>query len=811
MAQGYDASNIRVLEGLEAVRMRPGMYIGSTSQRGLHHCIYEIVDNSIDESLAGYCTEIHVTVHKDNSVTVEDNGRGIPVDIKPETGKSALEIVHTVLHAGGKFGDGGYKVSGGLHGVGASVVNALSEKMVVEVSRDGFVWRQQYLRGEPTGPVEKTVPTTKTGTKSTFWLDPEIFTETTEIDVDIIATRFREMAFLNKGLKIILHDEKDTGKDETYHYEGGIGSYVAFLNHNRTVMFDEPIYMEKIVDKIKVEVAMQYTDSYNESILSFANNINTHQGGTHLTGFRNAITRVLNDYARTNKILKDSEQNLSGDDVREGLTAIVSVKIENPEFEGQTKEKLGNSEVMPAVQDVVKEKLQEWLEFNPKLARTIIEKTLQAQRAREAARKARELTRRKSVLENSTLPGKLADCSNREPEKCEIYIVEGDSAGGSAKQGRNRMFQAILPLRGKILNVEKARLDKIYANNEIQSMVQAFGITISKNEEEFNLEKLRYHKIIIMTDADVDGAHIRTLLLTFFFRYAKPLIENGYVYIAQPPLFKVTQGKTSEYLYDEHALDKMLKERGIKSLSLSDKTKSKVKTGDELLTLLSNMSTFYKSYNNPILNIIPSVVLRGLIRSEVQPEDFANQEKMNKVIEYLSHYLKDHAENYNVAEAKNYEVSLKYNPDSAKYSIQLDLFENEHEFITSNIIKSNEFKRLKNSYPLIRDFLIEEEDTLILETENGEIEVKSFEQLQKIVDDRGQKGLTIQRFKGLGEMMPQQLWETTMDPETRTLLKVNIEDAMMCDQLFDILMGDKVEPRRDFIESNAVYATNIDT
>ena len=811
MAQGYDASNIRVLEGLEAVRMRPGMYIGSTSQRGLHHCIYEIVDNSIDESLAGYCTEIHVTIHKDNSVTVEDNGRGIPVDIKPETGKSALEIVHTVLHAGGKFGDGGYKVSGGLHGVGASVVNALSEKMVVEVSRAGYVWRQSYLRGEPTGPVEKTVPTTKTGTKSTFWLDPEIFTETTEIDVDIVATRFREMAFLNKGLKIILHDEKDTGKDETFHYEGGIASYVAFLNHNRTVMFDEPIYMEKIIDKIKVEVAMQYTDSYNESILSFANNINTHQGGTHLTGFRNAITRVLNDYARTNKILKDSEQNLSGDDVREGLTAIVSVKIENPEFEGQTKEKLGNSEVMPAVQDVVKEKLQEWLEFNPKLAKLIIEKTLQAQRAREAARKARELTRRKSVLENSTLPGKLADCSNREPEKCEIYIVEGDFAGGSAKQGRNRMFQAILPLRGKILNVEKARLDKIYANNEIQSMVQAFGITISKNEEEFNLEKLRYHKIIIMTDADVDGAHIRTLLLTFFFRYAKPLIENGYVYIAQPPLFKVTQGKTSEYLYDEHALDKMLKERGIKSLSLSDKTKTKVKSGDELLTLLSNMSTFYKSYNNPILNIIPAVVLRGLIRSDVKPEDFEDQAKMNEVIAYLSHYLKDHAENYNIEEAKNYEVSLKYNPENAKYSIQLDLFENEHEFITSNIIKSNEFKRLKNSYPLIRDFLIEEEKMLILETENGEVEITSFEQLQKLVDDRGQKGLTIQRFKGLGEMMPQQLWETTMDPETRTLLKVNIEDAMMCDQLFDILMGDKVEPRRDFIESNAVYATNIDT
>ena len=810
MTQSYDASNIRVLEGLEAVRLRPGMYIGSTSQRGLHHCIYEIVDNSIDESLAGFCTEIHVTINKDNSVTVEDNGRGIPVDIKEDSGKSALEIVHTVLHAGGKFGDGGYKVSGGLHGVGASVVNALSEKMVVEVSRDGYVWKQSYLRGEPTSPVEKTVPTTKTGTKSTFWLDPEIFTETTEIDVDVVATRLREMAFLNKGLKIILHDLKGN-KDETFHYEGGIGSYVSFLNQNKTVMFEEPIYMDKMVDKVRVEVAMQYTDSYNESILSFANNINTHQGGTHLTGFRNAITRVLNDYARANKILKDSEQNLSGDDVREWLTAIVSVKIENPEFEGQTKEKLGNSEVMGCVQDVVKEKLQEWLEFNPKLARLIIEKTLQAQRAREAARKARELTRRKSVLENSTLPGKLADCSNREPEKCEIFIVEGDSAGGSAKQGRNRMFQAILPLRGKILNVEKARLDKIYANNEIQSMVQAFGITISKNEEEFNLEKLRYHKIIIMTDADVDGAHIRTLLLTFFFRYAKPLIENGYVYIAQPPLFKVTQGKTSEYLYDEHALDKMLKERGIKSLSLSDKTKSKVKTGDELAELIANMSTFYKAYNNPILNIIPSVVLRGLIRSDVKAEDFTDQAKMTEVVEYLQHYLTDHAENYNVTEAKNYKVELKYNPEVARYAIQLELFENEHEMITANIIKSNEFKRLKNSYPLIRDYLIEEEEKLILESENGETEITSFEQLQKIVDDRGQKGLQIQRFKGLGEMMPQQLWETTMDPETRTLLKVNLEDAMMCDQLFDVLMGDKVEPRREFIEANAVYATNIDT
>lgn len=806
----YSADNIRVLEGLEAVRMRPGMYIGSTSQRGLHHCIYEIVDNSIDESLAGFCTDIHVTVHKDNSVTVEDNGRGIPVDIKADSGKSALEIVHTVLHAGGKFGDGGYKVSGGLHGVGASVVNALSEKYIVEVSRQGFVWKQEYMRGEPMTPVEKGAPTDKTGTKTTFWPDPEIFTETTVIDCDVIANRLREMAFLNKGLKIIFHIDA-TGEEETFHYVGGIGSYVEFLNHNKTVLHDKPIYIDKVVNDMQVEVAMQYTDAYNESVLSFANNINTHSGGTHLTGFRNSITRVFNDYARKNNILKDSDQNLSGEDVREGLTAIVSVKIPNPEFEGQTKEKLGSQEALGAVQDAVKEKLQEWLEFNPKIAKSILEKTLQAQRAREAARKARELTRRKSVLENSTLPGKLADCSNREPEKCEIYIVEGDSAGGSAKQGRNRMFQAILPLRGKILNVEKARLDKIYANNEIQSMVQAFGINISRNEDEINIDKLRYHKIIIMTDADVDGAHIRTLLLTFFFRYAKPLIEQGHVYIAQPPLFKVTIGKTTEYLYNEHALDKMLKERGIKSLSLSDKKKSNVKSGEDLLELVKNMSTFYNSYNNPILNLYPAVVLRGLVRSNIKAEDFDDQAKMTEIVEYLNNYLQDHAKNYNIAEAANFAVSLKYNPENSKYSIQINTNEEEHVILNQNIVKSSEYKRLKTSYPLIRDYLIEESDGLLLETDTEQYEIHSFEKLQKIIDERGQKGMTIQRFKGLGEMMPQQLWETTMDPATRTLLKVGIEDAMLCDQLFDILMGDKVDPRRNFIESNAVYATNIDT
>lgn len=807
----YDASNIRVLEGLEAVRMRPGMYIGSTSQRGLHHCIYEIVDNSIDESLAGYCKVIRVTINKDESVTVEDDGRGIPVDVKPETGKSALEIVHTVLHAGGKFGDGGYKVSGGLHGVGASVVNALSEKMVVEVSRGGFVHRQEYLRGEPVSPVEKIRETDKTGTKSTFWPDPEIFTETTEFDRDVIANRLREMAFLNKGLKIIFKDDKaENAEEQVFHYEGGIGSYVEFLNKNKEVMFEKPVYIDKTVDGINVEVALQYTDAYAESVLSFANNINTHFGGTHLTGFRNALTRVLNDYARKNNILKDNEQNLSGDDVREGLTAIVSVKLGNPEFEGQTKEKLGNAEVTPIVNDVVREKFMEWLEFNPKYGKTIIEKTLQAQRAREAARKARELTRRKSVLENSTLPGKLADCSSREAEKCELFIVEGDSAGGSAKQGRNRMFQAILPLRGKILNVERARLDKIYGNNEIQSLIQAIGVNISRNENDVDIEKLRYHKIIFMTDADVDGAHIRTLLLTFFFRYAKPLIENGYVYIAQPPLYKITIGKTSEYLYDDRALDKMMRERGVKGLTLSNRSKTRSYSEAELVKLLGDMSGYYNSFHSPVMAEIPAVMVRGLIRSDIKVEDFNDTEKMQEINAYLQHYLIDHAENYGITEAKDYKTLLKETSDG-KMIIKLDKGEGESVSITPTLIKSNEYQKIKKSYPEIRSFLIEEEKELYLETETEEIVIKSFGDLQKIINERGQKGMTLQRFKGLGEMMPQQLWETTMDPTTRTLLKVNLEDAQLCDELFDILMGDKVEPRRDFIEAHAVYATNIDT
>lgn len=813
----YSAENIQVLEGLEAVRKRPAMYIGDISTKGLHHLVYEVVDNSIDEALAGYCDHIEVTINEDNSITVQDNGRGIPVDFHEKEKKSALEVVMTVLHAGGKFDKGSYKVSGGLHGVGMSCVNALSTHMTTQVFRNGKIYQQEYEIGKPLYSVKEVGTADITGTRQQFWPDGTIFTETV-YDYKILASRLRELAYLNAGLRISLTDRRVVNEDgsfksEQFYSEEGLREFVRFIESSREHLINDVIYLNSEKQGIPIEVAIMYNTGFSENVHSYVNNINTIEGGTHLAGFRRALTRTLKKYAEDSKMLEKVKVEISGDDFREGLTAVISVKVAEPQFEGQTKTKLGNNEVMGAVDQAVGEVLAYYLEEHPKEAKTIVDKVILAATARHAARKAREMVQRKSPMSGGGLPGKLADCSDKDPSKCELFLVEGDSAGGTAKQGRNRMFQAILPLRGKILNVEKAMYHKALESEEIRNIYTALGVTIGTEDDskEANIEKLRYHKIIIMTDADVDGAHIRTLLLTFFFRYAKPLIENGYVYIAQPPLFKVTQGKTSEYLYDEHALDKMLKERGIKSLSLSDKTKTKVKSGDELLTLLSNMSTFYKSYNNPILNIIPAVVLRGLIRSDVKPEDFEDQAKMNEVIAYLSHYLKDHAENYNIEEAKNYEVSLKYNPENAKYSIQLDLFENEHEFITSNIIKSNEFKRLKNSYPLIRDFLIEEEKMLVLETENGEVEITSFEQLQKLVDDRGQKGLTIQRFKGLGEMMPQQLWETTMDPETRTLLKVNIEDAMMCDQLFDILMGDKVEPRRDFIESNAVYATNIDT
>ncbi len=633
----YGADQIQILEGLEAVRKRPGMYIGSTSSRGLHHLVYEIVDNAVDEALAGYCTEIQVTINPDNSITVVDNGRGIPVGINHKAGIPAVEVVFTILHAGGKFGGGGYKVSGGLHGVGASVVNALSEWLEVTIYREGREYKQRYERGHTMYPLKEigTCASDQTGTTVTFLPDKEIFEETV-YDYDILKQRLREMAFLTKGLKIILRDTReDSEKENTFHYEGGIREFVSYLNKSKEALYPEIIYCEGEKDGVAVEVAMQHNDSYTENSYGFVNNINTPEGGTHIVGFRNALTKTFNDYARKNKLLKDNEPNLSGDDIREGLTAIVSVKIEEPQFEGQTKQKLGNSEARGAVDFVVSRQLEIFLEQNPTVAKATVEKSVLAQRAREAARKARDLTRRKSALDGMSLPGKLADCSDKNPENCEIYIVEGDSAGGSAKTARNRATQAILPLRGKILNVEKARLDRIYSNAEIKAMITAFGTGI---HEDFDISKLRYHKIIIMTDADVDGAHIATLLLTFLYRFMPELIKQGYVYLAQPPLYKVEKNKKVWYAYDDAELNRILEEIG-------------------------------RDNNNKI-----------------------------------------------------------------------------------------------------------------------------------------------QRYKGLGEMDAEQLWETTMDPEKRILLKVTMDEAATSeiDLTFTTLMGDKVEPRREFIEENAKFVENLD-
>ncbi len=631
--QAYDANQIQVLEGLEAVRKRPGMYIGSTSAKGLHHLVWEIVDNSIDEALAGYCTEINVVIEKDNSITVTDNGRGIPVGIQEKTGRPAVEVILTVLHAGGKFGGGGYKVSGGLHGVGASVVNALSTELEVFVHLEGHIHYQKFNRGVPCADLAIVGETDKTGTIIHFTPDPEIFKETTEFEYDVLATRIRELAFLNRGLLITIEDKRVESKRAEYHYEGGIKSYVEHLNRTKEVLHEEPIYIEGEREGISIEVSIQYNDSYTGNIYSFANNIHTYEGGTHESGFKTALTRVINDYARKNGLIKESETNLSGEDVREGLVAIVSIKHPDPQFEGQTKTKLGNSEVRAITDSIFADHFEKFLLENPSVAKKIVEKGLMATRARLAAKKARELTRRKSALEVSSLPGKLADCSSKDPAISEIYIVEGDSAGGSAKQGRDRHFQAILPLRGKILNVEKARLDRILSNNEVRAMITAAGTGIG---EDFDISKARYHKIVIMTDADVDGAHIRTLLLTFFYRYMRQIIEAGYIYIAQPPLYKIQHGKRVEYAYNEKQLEEV-------------------------------MGTF---------------------------------------------------------------------PPNQKPNVQ--------------------------------------------------------------------------RYKGLGEMNPEQLWETTMDPATRTLLQVSLEDAIEADETFEMLMGDKVEPRRQFIEENALYVKNLD-
>lgn len=791
--KNYGADSIQVLEGLEAVRKRPAMYIGSTSTLGLHHLVYEVVDNSIDEALAGYCDDITVTLHDDNSVTVQDNGRGIPVDMHEKQNKSAAEVVMTVLHAGGKFndeGEGAYKVSGGLHGVGVSVVNALSSKLDLLIRRDGKVHRQSYLRGVPTGPLEIDGDTIKRGTKITFWPDPDIF-DTTEFSFEMLSLRLRELAFLNAGVKIVISDDR-TEKKQEFLYEGGIRSFVEYLNRAKSPLHTTPIYFQAEKEGVEIEIAIQYNDGYDEKIFSFANNINTHEGGTHLSGFRAALTRTMNAYATANNLLKNVKVAISGDDLREGIAAVISVKLSDPQFEGQTKTKLGNSEIKGYVETMMNEKLAEFLEENPQVAKRILEKGIEAARAREAARKARDLTRRKGALEGLSLPGKLADCQEKDPALCEIYLVEGDSAGGSAKQGRDRRYQAILPLKGKILNVEKARFDKLLTSNEIRTLITAMGTGIGKDD--FDVSKLRYHRIIIMTDADVDGSHIRTLLLTFFFRQMPEIVERGHLYIAQPPLYKVKRGKKEIYLKDDDALLDYLLDVGTDGATLNMDEGEKILRGKQIIPTLRNIIEFNQHFDKIVNRGVPSEILRMFLRGKIR-NGFADKAALDPLADQLRE----------VEPKAKFEVLE--NPDRI-----LVTYGNLHARIdrqTVETLSSHEYKLLLQSYRLVED-ICQNGPALLSSEGKADQVIEDRKQLLETFLSRAKKGQYIQRYKGLGEMNPDQLWETTMDAEKRVLLQVTIEDAVRADEIFTVLMGDQVEPRREFIEMNALNVANLD-
>ncbi len=792
-AVDYTADDITVLEGLTAVRKRPSMYIGNVSTEGLHHLVYEVVDNSIDEALAGYCDHIQVTIHLDGSVTVEDNGRGIPVDIHDKEGIPAVEVVMTRLHAGGKFSNSVYKVSGGLHGVGVSVVNALSEFLEVEIRRDGKIYYQRYERGATKTPLEQIGETRRRGTRVTFKPDPLIFKDT-ELSFDILAQRMRELAFLNKGVRIDLVDER-ASKEKTFHYEGGLIQFVEHLNRNKEPLHPEVITISGERQDVTIEVALQYNRTYKEKIFSFANNINTKEGGSHLVGFKTGLTRSIKQYAVQNKVSKNDVDRMTGDDVREGLSAVISVKIPQPQFEGQTKTKLGNSEVKGLVENLVYEKLSAFFEENPKVIRAILDKVLEAMRAREAARKARELTRRKGVLSDHSLPGKLADCQERDPRKSEIFIVEGDSAGGSAKQGRDRRFQAVLPLRGKILNVEKARFDKMLENQEIRTMISALGTGIG--QEEFNPDKLRYHKIIIMTDADVDGAHIRTLLLTFFFRMMPELIERGHLYIAQPPLYRVAMGKKEKYLKDETELDVFLISRAVEKVRVYLDGSEEPLKKEELIHLMKTYARFQDWLDRLARKGIRKDLLKALTDilrvQDFVPEDHASMERLKEQLE-RSGFAVSHLEMEE--EQRGYDLEI-WQPTNGQERFRL-----RYDFL-----KSVEFQRLME---LARRLLpLEKRPYRVMSTSN-EFLLEDPDELFRHLKNEAHKGLTVQRYKGLGEMNPEQLWDTTMNPETRTLLRVRIDDEYLADELFTTLMGDRVEPRREFIQVNALDFRELD-
>jgi DNA gyrase subunit B len=794
----YSADKIKVLEGLEAVRKRPGMYIGDTGTRGLHHCVYEIVDNSIDEALAGFAKNILVTVHVDNSVTVEDDGRGIPVGMH-SSGVSAVEVVMTKLHAGGKFNEegGAYKVSGGLHGVGAAVVNALSEVMHVEVRQNGKVYRQTYKQGTPTGPLKEVGVTDKRGTLTTFKADPEIF-ETLEFSIDTLANRLRELAFLNSGIYISLTDERqEPVKKQEFKYEGGIVQFVEHINKSKQKLHDKVIYFAQEKNFLGLEVAMQWNDSYAETITSYVNNINTIEGGTHVSGFRNAVTRVVNKYLVDSGIGKNLKEGLTGEDIREGLACVISAKVPEPQFEGQTKTKLGNSEVEGFANTMIYEKLTAYFEQNPAIAKKIMQKAVDSALARIAARKARDLTRRKTALDFGGLPGKMADCQERDPALCEIYLVEGDSAGGSAKQGRDRKNQAILPLKGKILNVEKARFDKMLSFEEIKILITALGAGIGKDD--FDITKIRYHKIVIMTDADVDGSHIRTLLLTFFYRQMPLVIEKGYLYIAQPPLYKVKKGQKERYIKNEHDLAEHLLTAGLEGVQVSAGGKNI--TTSQLIPALKAAARFSRAIDRVARKIHPQV-MRGMVYGGLTGKTLESKDKFEQI---LGQVAKDAAKKDIL-----FEYSLAKDAEHNSWFANIEnIIQGSRRVSTINtgMLESPEYEELLKHFEVIQTL---GEGPFTLRTDKKEEIAVNAEELSRKISENAKEGTSIQRYKGLGEMNPEQLWETTMDPARRTFLQVSVEDALQADGIFSVLMGDQVEPRRQFIEDNALRVKNLD-
>jgi DNA gyrase subunit B len=789
--QQYDAASIKVLGDLEAVRKRPAMYIGSTGEMGLHHLVWEVVDNSVDEALAEEADRIDVTVHTDNSVTVVDNGRGIPVGIHKEEGRSAAEVVMTVLHAGGKFDTQSYKVSGGLHGVGVSVVNALSEWLELEIWRDGYTWEQSYERGKPVAPLKKSGKATHRGTKITFLPDGKIF-DSIEFNYDTLAQRLRELSFLNKGLTIRLKDER-TEKQAEFHYTGGIAEFIKHLNKNKEVLHATPIYAEAQRDDVKMEFALQYNDGYAETVFSFANNINTVDGGTHLSGFRSALTRAINQFGQNQGLFKDVKENLTGEDVREGLVGVISVKLPQPQFEGQTKGKL-NSDIQSTVASFVYEKLMEAFEKNPTVGRKICAKSIDASRAREAARKARELTRRKGALDSGGLPGKLSDCQEKDPARCELFLVEGDSAGGSAKQGRDRRYQAILPLRGKILNVEKARFDKMLGHEEIRALITALGTGIGKDD--FDLSKLRYGKVIIMTDADVDGSHIRTLLLTFFYRQMRELVEHGHVYIAQPPLYLIKKGKSLRYIRDEKEFRREVMRRATEdhAVEVGDGSKKAKLEGGDLTNFLMALAEYIELFDKLEKRLGDGRPVNAMLKAELGKKmELEDKAKLEAVAKELK--------------AEGFKSSIKLDEEHNLYTLSFSSETLGERTIDWELVSSAEYRRLLDLHRRVRAF---DKPPFVITSNGNQVTIEDRRELLEHVMALGKKAFTVQRFKGLGEMNPNQLWETTMDAEQRTLLQVRVEDQVEADSIFTVLMGDAVEPRRQFIEGNALEVKNLD-